>query len=207
MVFDYAAIGVIVAAAAVAFASCCMHIVHAAFYEEAPRFQVRLAFFWALAFAALVVGCLAVSDACGNTVAALYAAACCAVFLVAGQAFSRTWMAVEEADAKREADLRALVDRYRKDEGSVAHRAARAARAFDLTRREEEVLALMIEGRTRAEIAQELVVSAETVKTHIRNVYRKMGASGKDELAERVEVGIAASGQESRRATPGVSGR
>lgn len=68
--------------------------------------------------------------------------------------------------------------------GSLEARCARAARTYDLTRREEEILALLLQGRTRSEIARELFVSGDTVKTHIRNLYRKTGVAGKDQLVE-----------------------
>ena len=83
-------------------------------------------------------------------------------------------------------DLRGLVDRYRTEEGSIESRCAHAARTFDLTRREEEVLALLLKGCTRSEIARELFVSGDTVKTHIRNLYRKTGVTGKDELVQAI---------------------
>ena len=59
---------------------------------------------------------------------------------------------------------------------------ARLARSFDLTRREEDVLRLLVEGRTFAEAAGELVVSLNTVKSHVRRIYAKMGVSGKQDL-------------------------
>jgi DNA-binding NarL/FixJ family response regulator len=45
-----------------------------------------------------------------------------------------------------------------------------------LTDREGEVLELMAKGRSNAEIAGELVVSVETVKTHVGNVLAKLQA-------------------------------
>jgi DNA-binding NarL/FixJ family response regulator len=46
----------------------------------------------------------------------------------------------------------------------------------DLTSREAEVLALVAAGRTNAEIATELVLGVETVKTHVANLLAKLGA-------------------------------
>lgn len=52
-----------------------------------------------------------------------------------------------------------------------------------LTRREAEVLPLLQEGRSNAQIALTLHVSVETVRTHARNIYRKLGVSSRRELA------------------------
>lgn len=51
-----------------------------------------------------------------------------------------------------------------------------------LTSREAEVLELLQAGRSNAEIAQELHVSIETVRTHARRVYRKLGVRTRREL-------------------------
>jgi DNA-binding NarL/FixJ family response regulator len=46
----------------------------------------------------------------------------------------------------------------------------------DLTPREIEVLRLIAEGLTNAEIAERLVVSAATVKSHVNHIFSKIGA-------------------------------
>lgn len=46
----------------------------------------------------------------------------------------------------------------------------------DLTPREVEVLKLIAEGLSNAEIAERLVVSAATVKTHVNRIFSKIGA-------------------------------
>jgi DNA-binding NarL/FixJ family response regulator len=51
-----------------------------------------------------------------------------------------------------------------------------------LTMREAEVLGLLRERRQNAQIAAELHISVETVRTHARNIYRKLGVSSRREL-------------------------
>jgi DNA-binding NarL/FixJ family response regulator len=51
-----------------------------------------------------------------------------------------------------------------------------------LTRREAEVLPLLQLGRSNAQIALTLQVGIETVRTHARNIYRKLGVSSRREL-------------------------
>jgi DNA-binding NarL/FixJ family response regulator len=52
-----------------------------------------------------------------------------------------------------------------------------------LTPREADVLELLQEGATNAQIAHALSVGVETVRTHARNIYRKLGISSRRELA------------------------
>lgn len=51
----------------------------------------------------------------------------------------------------------------------------RAVSPDDLSEREQDVLRLLVLGSSNREIADELVVSLDTVKTHLRNVYGKLG--------------------------------
>ena len=57
----------------------------------------------------------------------------------------------------------------------------------ELTAREAEVLELLQDGRTNSEIAQELSIGIETVRTHARNVYRKLGVPSRRELARMAQ--------------------
>ncbi|HTD08410.1 MAG TPA: response regulator transcription factor [Solirubrobacteraceae bacterium] len=52
-----------------------------------------------------------------------------------------------------------------------------------LTLREAEVLPLLALNRSNAQIAVELQVGIETVRTHASNIYRKLGISSRRELA------------------------
>jgi NarL family two-component system response regulator LiaR len=52
---------------------------------------------------------------------------------------------------------------------------------YDLTEREKEILALMVEGLPNLEIANRLVVSQSTVKFHVSNVLSKLGVTSRTE--------------------------
>ena len=52
---------------------------------------------------------------------------------------------------------------------------------FDMTDREKEILALMIEGLSNNDIAERLIVSQSTVKFHVSNVLSKMGVASRTE--------------------------
>ena len=54
-----------------------------------------------------------------------------------------------------------------------------------LSERELEVLSLVASGRTNAEIAKDLFVALGTVKSHVNNIYRKLGAANRAEAAAR----------------------
>ena len=55
-----------------------------------------------------------------------------------------------------------------------------------LTPREAEVLRLIVEGRENSEIATELVISAETVKSHVSSILEKLG------VRNRIQAAVAA---------------
>ena len=57
--------------------------------------------------------------------------------------------------------------------------ASLAALAHGLTRREAEVLAHLLAGESRQEIAASLVISPWTVQDHLRSIYAKTGTSGR----------------------------
>jgi ATP/maltotriose-dependent transcriptional regulator MalT len=57
----------------------------------------------------------------------------------------------------------------------------------DLTRREQEVLAALVEGMSNKEIAIDLGITEATVKTHVFNVYGKLGVKRRGQAIVRAK--------------------
>jgi DNA-binding CsgD family transcriptional regulator len=74
-------------------------------------------------------------------------------------------------------------------------RGARPALLEELTGRETQVLELLALGATNAHIADQLVVSESTVKSHVRHILRKVGAVNRAQAISRF-LGIASLGSE-----------
>jgi LuxR family maltose regulon positive regulatory protein len=65
-----------------------------------------------------------------------------------------------------------------------------------LTYREQEILILLVQRLSDREIAQTLLISTETVKTHLKSIYRKLGVHGRREAAVRATaLGILQAGE------------
>lgn len=58
---------------------------------------------------------------------------------------------------------------------------------YGLSVRETQVLVELVRGRTIASIAEELVISENTVKAHTKSIYRKLGVHTREALAACVE--------------------
>ncbi len=59
---------------------------------------------------------------------------------------------------------------------------------FGLTQREQEVLKLLIAGKTYKEIAAQLFISLPTVKTHVSNIYSKANVRNRLELSNLINA-------------------
>lgn len=74
---------------------------------------------------------------------------------------------------------------------------ARALQAsFDLTSRETDVAALLLAGRSRPYIRDELTVSINTVSSHVRSIFSKCGVHSQQELIDLARKGSGAGGEE-----------
>ena len=78
---------------------------------------------------------------------------------------------------------RGLAGRLREEDGGPDPRAAAAARAEALSPREREVLALLGQGLSNAEIARRLSLVEDTVKTHVSSAFTRLGVSNRVQAA------------------------
>ena len=68
----------------------------------------------------------------------------------------------------------------------LEERCHRAAFVYSLTRREEEVLVLLLRGLSTPEIERELCISNGTARNHIQHVYKKLNVHSREELQARM---------------------
>jgi two-component system nitrate/nitrite response regulator NarL len=59
----------------------------------------------------------------------------------------------------------------------------RRAKAFGLTKRELDIVRVMVSGYTNKQIAREFAISESTVKRHVTHIFDKLGASTRIEVA------------------------
>ena len=60
---------------------------------------------------------------------------------------------------------------------------------YGITDREREIILKVMQGKSNADIAGELFISLATVKTHLHNIYTKIGIDGRYNLLVRVRSG------------------
>ena len=92
---------------------------------------------------------------------------------------------VEAIRAVHRGEARLHPDIARKLMEQVVQQASplRQSQFEDLTEREREVINLVAKGRSNQEIANELVISEKTVKTHVSNILGKLQLEDRTQLA------------------------
>jgi len=86
----------------------------------------------------------------------------------------------------RELSLDAAIDLALRDEAPVPRDVLKAARdgaVEKLSRRENEVAQLIARGQSNREIAEMLVISVNTVETHVKHLFKKLGMGSRSEIA------------------------
>lgn len=74
------------------------------------------------------------------------------------------------------------------EEEELAVACALVRKRYDLTPREEDVLLLLVHGKSIAEVAQTLVIAKGTAKVHVRHIYEKLGIHTRDKLKAVVDA-------------------
>lgn len=104
---------------------------------------------------------------------------------LAREAYARASTVLEQSGERRRA-RQAVAQRERCDhelgERFREGRFIAAAPAVHLTRREQDIVELAVQGLTDREIAQRLMVSVRTVEGHLYRTYVKLGVRSRDEL-------------------------
>lgn len=59
--------------------------------------------------------------------------------------------------------------------------------AYNLSVRETEIVALITSGKTNKQIAENLFISLNTVKTHVRSIYEKLNVKNRKEVAIKLD--------------------
>ena len=103
------------------------------------------------------------------------------MMLVSDRDFKTTWGIT---DRSGDGEGGSWVD----EEERLVQRCARIAQRNGLTRREEEVLVLMMRDYTLSRIGEVLFIADSTMKTHSRHIYRKVGVQNRQELQEFVDA-------------------
>ena len=101
-------------------------------------------------------------------------------------AFSEAW-AMGKAMTREEVLAYALQSVALPLETTQAHQDPHPLLAEPLSGREMEVLRLIANGLSNAEIAQKLVLSVATVKVHARNIYGKLGVRGRTQAVAHAQ--------------------
>ena len=60
---------------------------------------------------------------------------------------------------------------------------------YGITDREHEIILKVVQGKSNADIASELFISLATVKTHLHNIYKKIGVDSRYDLLAKLRSG------------------
>ena len=89
------------------------------------------------------------------------------------------------------AGLGIWIERQRRAHPAPATRNDKAIKALGLTRREVEMLDFLARGKSNKEIARDLKLSPNTVKTHLANLYEKLGVKNRTQaVSKAVELSL-----------------
>ena len=111
----------------------------------------------------------------------------CAAFALYNALTRRKRRIVPEGAAAPEAQNPTAAETSTAQQGPDRSPAELVSDARNLSQREREVLVLIMRGRNVPAIAEELVLSRNTVQTHVRHIYEQLGVHSRQELVAYVE--------------------
>ncbi|MCI0706727.1 MAG: LuxR C-terminal-related transcriptional regulator [Ignavibacteriae bacterium] len=111
----------------------------------------------------------------------LYASVIAVAFLAVG-----VYVGINHKSVKRYiTNVKRAVSNLRRT--SEVHRSSPPAYVEPLSKRETEVLALIAQGLSNEQVAERLFVSVSTVKTHLINIYSKLGVERRTQAVARAQ--------------------
>ena len=171
------------------YAAACTALVKAAFFDTRNASRATTAAFLCVCFVFLVASC-SILNPISQPASACASALICACSIAAAKVVERRLHEREVRDVirVRRADrMKREHQALERERNSLPAVCAKVARSYDLTRKEETVLALLLRGKTQAEISRDLTLSPNTVKTHARSIYRKLDVHSRQELHEAID--------------------
>ena len=91
--------------------------------------------------------------------------------------------ALEDRDISDRREVqRDMVERY------LQERCAELSKRYGLSSREQEVLLYLSRGYSQVYIARELYISENTIRTHTRHIYTKMGVDSREQLLQLIDA-------------------
>ena len=70
----------------------------------------------------------------------------------------------------------------------IDHTALKILDSGEFSKREIEVLLFLCHGYTNKEIAEQLIITTNTVKSHLKNIYGKLGVSNRTQAAAEAKM-------------------
>ncbi|MBL4603684.1 MAG: helix-turn-helix transcriptional regulator [Emcibacteraceae bacterium] len=70
----------------------------------------------------------------------------------------------------------------------IDHTAVKILDSGEFSKREIEVLLFLCHGYTNKEIAEQLIITTNTVKSHLKNIYGKLGVSNRTQAAAEAKM-------------------
>lgn len=77
---------------------------------------------------------------------------------------------------------------YEPEAKEVLPRVEQFYREYNISERETDIIDGLVVGKTNKEIAADLYISINTVKTHIKNIYRKLNVKNRIQLIHKIKV-------------------